>query len=39
MTNGVMLHHMVIFEPGRTDPTCGRTDGIGAIGRRLLRRR
>lgn len=35
MADGVMLHHMVIFEPGRPDPTCGRS-GIGALGRRIF---
>jgi hypothetical protein len=36
MDNGVMLHHLVIFEPGKSDVTCGRTHGIGALGRRIF---
>jgi hypothetical protein len=36
MDTGVMLHHLVIVEPGRTDVTCGRTEGIGAAGRRIF---
>ncbi|MGQ0843941.1 MAG: hypothetical protein ACT4QF_07375 [Sporichthyaceae bacterium] len=36
MNDGVMLHHMVIFEPGKTDPTCGRSQGVGALGRRIF---
>lgn len=36
MAEGVMLHHLVIAEAGRADVTCGRTDGIGAMGRRLF---
>ncbi|MGQ0467892.1 MAG: hypothetical protein ACT4QG_21560 [Sporichthyaceae bacterium] len=35
MADGVMLHHMVIFEPGKPDPTCGRS-GVGALGRRIF---
>lgn len=35
MKDGIMLHHMVIFEPGKPDPTCGRS-GIGALGRRVF---
>lgn len=35
MADGVMLHHMVIFEPSKPDPTCGRS-GIGALGRRVF---
>jgi len=36
MDTGVMLHHLVIVEPGKTDVTCGRTEGIGAAGRRIF---
>jgi hypothetical protein len=36
MDTGVMLHHLVIFEPGKPDVTCGRTRGIGALGRRIF---
>jgi hypothetical protein len=36
MDTGVMLHHLVIFEPGKADVTCGRTHGIGALGRRIF---
>jgi hypothetical protein len=36
MDTGVMLHHLVIFEPGKTDVTCARTEGIGAAGRRIF---
>ncbi len=35
MADGVMLHHMVIFEPSKPDPTCGRS-GLGALGRRVF---
>jgi hypothetical protein len=36
MDTGVMMHHLVIVEPGKTDVTCGRTQGIGAAGRRIF---
>ncbi len=36
MDTGVMLHHLVVFEPGKPDVTCGRTQGIGALGRRIF---
>ncbi len=36
MANGVMLHHLLIAEPGQDDVTCGRTDGLGMVGRRLF---
>jgi hypothetical protein len=36
MDTGVMLHHLVIFEPGKADATCGPTQGIGALGRRIF---
>jgi hypothetical protein len=36
MDTGVMLHHLVIVEPGKTDVTCARTKGIGAAGRRIF---
>ena len=36
MSNGVMLHHLLIAEPGRDDATCARTDGLGTMGRRLF---
>jgi hypothetical protein len=36
MDTGVMLHHLVIVEPGKTDVTCARTEGIGAAGRRIF---
>lgn len=36
MTDQIMLHHMVIFEPGKTDATCRRNQGIGALGRRIF---
>ncbi|WP_156870157.1 hypothetical protein [Sporichthya polymorpha] len=35
MSKGLMLHHVVITEPGATDVTCGR-NGVGALGRRLF---
>ncbi len=35
MSNGVMLHHVVVAEPADTDVTCGR-NGIGAMGKRLF---
>jgi len=36
MDSGVMLHHLVIAEPGQADVTCARTDGVGALGRRIF---
>jgi stress up-regulated protein Nod 19 len=36
MNNGVMLHHLVVAQPGAPDLTCARTDGIGAMGRRIF---
>jgi hypothetical protein len=36
MTSGVMLHHVVIAEPGKDDVTCARSDGLGAMGRRIF---
>ncbi|MGH3937743.1 MAG: hypothetical protein ACRDTG_03770, partial [Pseudonocardiaceae bacterium] len=27
---GAMLHHMVVFDPAKSDPTCGR-DGVGLV--------
>ncbi len=36
MNTGVMMHHLLISEPAQTDVTCGRTDGLGAVGRRFF---
>ena len=36
MSTGVMLHHVVIAESGKDDVTCARSDGIGAMGRRIF---
>lgn len=36
MSTGVMLHHVLIAEPGQDDVTCPRNDGLGAMGRRIF---
>lgn len=32
---GAMLHHMVVFDPAKSDPTCGR-EGVGMMGQRVF---
>jgi hypothetical protein len=37
LNTGPMLHHTVLFNPLRNDPTCGRGDGaVGFIGHRMF---
>jgi hypothetical protein len=37
LNTGAMLHHTVLFNPLRSDPTCGRGDGaVGFIGHRMF---
>jgi hypothetical protein len=37
LNTGPMLHHTVLFNPLRSDPTCGRGDGaVGFIGHRVF---
>lgn len=33
---GPMLHHLVVSDTGREDPTCARWNGIGALGQRVF---
>ena len=33
---GQMLHHVVLIEQGRPDPTCDTIDGVGALGQRFF---
>jgi hypothetical protein len=33
---GQMLHHVVLIEQGRPDPTCDMNDGVGALGQRFF---
>ncbi|RHW27916.1 hypothetical protein D0Z08_06390 [Nocardioides immobilis] len=34
--NGAMLHHTVLMDTGRNDPTCERFNGVGLLGRRIF---
>jgi stress up-regulated protein Nod 19 len=37
LNTGPMLHHTVLFDPLKSDPTCGRSDGaVGFIGHRMF---
>jgi hypothetical protein len=36
LDTGPMLHHTVLADPFRPDPTCARDDGVGIVGHRLF---
>src|SRR5438132_3584966 len=36
LDNGLMLHHIVVFNSGRPDATCGPDTPIGSLGERLF---
>lgn len=36
LDTGVMLHHMVVFNSGRPDATCGPDTGVGSLGERFF---
>ena len=36
LNTGPMLHHAVLADPLRPDPTCSRNDGVGIVGHRVF---